>query len=170
MRWRPNQDMLKANIQLDEMRLPWFIPSPPFYPHLSLAPSSSPSNLHRVIHPPSTLFLPHTPRMPLCLIIQSLLILPADGSVQQGPRAPLHVPLISIHRQQKTRAHVHYMQYTDTHTQQCTYMCKWTHMCTHCTLYTLSMCPSMHTSAQSNAQPCGYSLSQKVSKSWNIQE
>lgn len=85
------------------------------------------------------LFPAPPPTLPpfLCLIIQSLLILPTDGPVQWGPLATLPVPLIFIHRQQK-RGHASSLHstcsYTPVHSCVIELLCgAWKHL--HMRLY-----------------------------------
>lgn len=85
-----------------EGRVVWVWPLLWFIAPLLSLPSS-------VFLPPDPVSRPPPPPALFCLIIQSSFILPADGSVQRGLRAPLAVALISTHRRQKggqtSRAH-----------------------------------------------------------------
>jgi len=126
------------------------IHSPPFF--FCIMPFSSSSYIVSSI--PSFTHHSLTTPLPLCLILQSRLILLTDGSVQRRPRAPLSVPLISIHRQQKA-GHTSSDQYMQTHTH--------THTHTHTKVLYVYILQTNTVWVNANtcrvdAQPCGHWL------------
>lgn len=94
------------------------------HPPFLVAPSSSSTALHHVIH---SAFLPPYPPPPglFVSLYSRFSSTPADGSVQRGPQAPLSVPLIFTRRQQQAAqtSSVYSAQYEQLY------------ICTYCILY-----------------------------------